>query len=93
MQIQIDLHTLQRAKERGTNESEIRDIIKTGFPVEAKYGNKGKAKIYDFNQKRLGEYYRQKRVEVIYTIEDNNIITITVYVFYGKWEDINGNNL
>jgi hypothetical protein len=65
MQIQIDFHTLQRAKERGTNESEIRDVIKNGFPIEAKYGNKGKARIYDFNRKRLGKYYRQKRVEVI----------------------------
>lgn len=27
------------------------------------------------------------RVEVIYTVEGENIITVTVYVFYGKWEN------
>jgi hypothetical protein len=27
MKIQIDLHTLERAEERGTNEEEIKDVI------------------------------------------------------------------
>jgi len=49
----------------------------------------GKAKIYNFRRKRHGKYYEQKRVEVIYTIERDVIITITVYVFYGKWEEGN----
>jgi hypothetical protein len=31
MEIQIDLHTLERAVERGTNESEIKDVIQTGL--------------------------------------------------------------
>jgi len=86
MEIQIDPHTLQRAEERGTNEGEIIDVIETGFATPAKYGKIGKAKIYDFKQKRLDKYYNQKRVEVFYTIEGNKITTVTVYVFYGKWE-------
>jgi len=61
--------------------------------VKAKYGNKGRAKIYDFNKKRLGKYYKQKRVEVIYTIENDSIITVTVYVFYGEWEERNANSI
>lgn len=40
--------------------------------------------IRDFNQERHGKYYEQKRVEVVYTIERNVIITVTVYLFYGK---------
>ena len=85
MEIQIDLHTLDRAGERGTNEEEIRDVIETGFSVPSKYGRTGKAKIYRFEQKRLNRYYEEKRVEVFYTIERNKIVTVTVYVFYGKW--------
>jgi len=69
MDIQIDPHTLERAQERGTNEEEIRDIIETGFTIPAKYGRMGKAKIYDFKQKRHGKYYEQKKVEVFYPIE------------------------
>ena len=86
MEIQIDPHTLERAEERGTNEDEIKDVINTGFPIPAKYGKTGKAKIYEFKQNRLNKYYEEKRVEVFHTIERNKIITITVYVFYGKWE-------
>ncbi len=75
MKIQIDPHTLQRARERGTNAKEVRDVIATGFVIPAKYGRRGKAKVYDFKQERNGKYYEQKRVEVIYVIEgkcDNN---------------------
>ena len=86
MKIQIDPHTLERAQERGTNESEIRGVIQTGLPIPAKHHRLGKAKIFEFNRVRKGKFYEQKRVEVFYIIEDNIIITITVYVFYGKWE-------
>lgn len=86
MEIQIDPHTLERAAERGTNEHEIMDVIQTGFAIPARYGRIGKAKVYEFKQPRLNKYYEQKRVEVFYTIEGNKIITVTVYVFYGKWE-------
>jgi hypothetical protein len=93
MEIQIDSHTLERAEERGTNEDEIKDVINTGFSIPAKYGRMGKAKVYDFKQKRHGKYYEQKRVEVIYTIERGVIVTVTVYVFYGKWEEENADTV
>ena len=89
MNIQIDPHTLERAEERGANEEEIIDVINTGFSIPAKYARKGKAKIYNFNQKRHNKYYEQKRVEVFYITEGSVIITVTVYVFYGKWEEEN----
>jgi len=87
MKIQIDPHTLARAEERGANEEEIKDVIDTGFSIPAKYGRIGKAKIYDFKQRRHSLYYEQKRVEVVYVIEGDVISTVTVYVFYGKWEE------
>lgn len=87
MKIQIGPHTLERAEERGTNENEIKDVIDTGFTIPAKYGRIGKAKVYDYKKKRHNKYFGQKRVEVFYTVEGNTIITVTVYVFYGKWEE------
>ncbi|MBI3591927.1 MAG: hypothetical protein HY099_00300 [Nitrospirae bacterium] len=86
MEIQIDPHTLERAEERGTNETEIKDVIHTGFSIPAKVNRIGTAKVYDFKQNRHNKYYEQKRVEVFYLIEGDKIITVTVYVFYGKWE-------
>lgn len=93
MEIQIGPHTLERAEERGTNEREIIEVINTGFSIPAKYGRMGKAKIYDFKYTRHNKYYEQKRVEVFYTIEENVNVTVTVYVFYGKWEAQNEHSL
>jgi hypothetical protein len=93
MEIRIDPHSLERAEERGTNEEEIKDIINTGTTIPAKYGRTGKAKTYEFKQKRHDRYYEQKRVEVFYTVERDVIVTVTVYVFYGKWEKKNGDPL
>lgn len=87
MRVQIDPHTLERARERGTDEDEIREVILTGFLIPARAGRSGKAKIYPFNQVRLGKWYEQKRVEVIYVLEGDTAVTVTVYVFYGRWED------
>ena len=60
MQIRIGSHTLTRAEERGTNEVEIGDVLSTGFPIPAKYGKMGKAKVYEFGRTRHGKRYRQK---------------------------------
>jgi hypothetical protein len=84
--IKVDFHTLDRALERGTNVEEIKDVILTGIPIPAKYQRQGKAKVYDFKQIRHKQYYEQKRVEVFFIIEGDDIVTVTVYVFYGKWE-------
>jgi len=86
MEIQIDSHTLERAKERGTNEEEIRDVIETGFIIPSQYGRFGKAKVYKFKQARQNKFYEEKRVEVFYIVERDRMVTVTVYVFYGKWE-------
>jgi len=51
MQIRIDPHTLERSEERGASE----DVIETGFTIPAKHGRIGKAKIYEFKQKRQGK--------------------------------------
>ena len=86
MRITIAPHTLLRAEERGTNDAEIRDVLATGFSISAKYGKIGKARVYEFNSTRAGRHYKQKRVEVFYVVEGNELITVTVYVFYGAWE-------
>jgi hypothetical protein len=86
MDVRIDIYTLERAAERGTNAEEIRDVVASGTPIRAKHGRLAKVRIYDFKQYRRGKYYEQKRVEVFYTAEADVIVTITVYVFYGKSE-------
>ena len=84
MDIRIDPHTLERAAERGASSEEIIDVITSGHPIPAKYGRSGKSKVFDFNQTRLGSYYEQKKIEVFFAVEGDAIVTVTVYVFYGK---------
>jgi len=86
MRIPIDPHTLERAEERGTSKEEIQEVIETGIPVAAKRDRLSKAKVFDFGQIWNNKFYNQKRVQAIYTIEQDTIITITVYVFYGEWK-------
>lgn len=86
MNIQSDPHTLERAAQCGASEDEIRDVIQTGFIIPAKYGRMAKAKVYPYAQVRHGKRYEQKRIEVVYSSENDTIVTVTVYVFYGKWE-------
>jgi len=87
MKVRIDARTLARAAERGSNEVEIIDVIETGASIPAKQGRLAKAKVYGFNQERLGKRYEQKRVEVVYVVEQDIAVTVTVYVFYGSWEE------
>ena len=86
MKIHIDPHTLERAEERGTTAEEIREVIRTGISIPAKHGRSGKAKVFPYHQMRGRKFYEQKRVEVIYVVECDTVVTVTVYVFYGTWE-------
>ena len=85
MKIHIEPHTLQRANERGATEAEIIDVIETGESIQGKAGRLGRSKIFSFNRDRIGKFYAEKKVEVYYIIEQGNIFTVTVYVFYGKF--------
>ena len=87
MKIRIDPHTVERADERGTTEDEIRDVLETGNPVSASPNRLCKAKVYPFEREHLGRHHRQKRVEVLYVMDQDIAVTVTVYVFFGEWKD------
>jgi len=82
----LSVETDKKALARYRLEQAGESLDETGFAIFAKYGRIGKAKVYDFKGNRHGKYYEQKRVEVFYAIEGSLMVTVTVYVFYGKWE-------
>ena len=84
-QVRIDRHTLSRAVERGTNEAEILDVLATGTSVPARQGRLARTKVYPFARVWRGRVYPQKRVEVYYVVAPEGVVTVTVYVFYGRW--------
>jgi len=83
MNIVISAHTILRAQERGASYDEIVSTIDNGINIAAKNDRLAKSKVFNFDSYRNGKYYQHKKLEVYYTIEDGNIITVTVYVFYG----------
>ncbi len=62
-------------------------MLENGFSIPAKGNRLAKVKVYPFKRQRLGKRYEEKRVEVIYIQENEQIVTVTVYVFYGEWKD------
>ena len=93
MDIRIDPHTLERSRRTRRKLGRDHRRITSGHPIAAKYGCSGKSKVFEFNQTRLGRYYEQKKIEVFFAIEGDVIVTVTVYVFYGKWEIDDGDSV
>ncbi|MBI5217097.1 MAG: hypothetical protein HY960_15180 [Ignavibacteriae bacterium] len=85
MKVRIDPHTLEQMLKRGTNEEEIIEVLKSEKVEFAKRGRFKKSKVFSFNEYWCNKFYAQKKVEVIYTVEQEEIVTVTVYVFYGYW--------
>ncbi|MBM3119214.1 MAG: DUF4258 domain-containing protein [Chloroflexi bacterium] len=85
MQIKLTEHARERADERGATEDEIRLVLTTGEETKLKKGRKSKEMIFDYNRDWLGKSYPQKKVKAVYTEEDDQVIVITVKVYFGKW--------
>ena len=85
MKIKLIQHARERANERGTTEDEIRLVLLGGQEMELKKGRKSKEMVFDYNRDWLGKHYPEKKVKVVYTEEDDQVVVITVKVYYGKW--------
>jgi hypothetical protein len=85
MKIKFVEHAKERMKERGTSEEEVKTVLLLGTEISAKKGRKAKEMVFEYEKEWLGRIYPQKKVVVIYIEEDDEIVVITVKVFYGKW--------
>ncbi len=74
MKIIIEPHTMERPKERGAYETEIRDVVENGIAFPAKYGRSAKYKIYDFNALWNNKPYKQKKVEIYYVMDHEDTL-------------------
>lgn len=86
MEIQISSHALSRAWERGVTEKEIREVLETGMSALASKNRLAKEKVFQFEQILNHKFFHQKKVTVVYVIEDS-IIVITVIAKYGSFND------
>lgn len=68
--------------ERGVEESEVEETIRSGEELSAKSGRKKFRKNFSYEREWGGKFYRIKQVVPITTEEDNEIVVVTVYSFY-----------
>ena len=80
-------HAWDRIRKRGTNLSEVKKVLNKGKTGEAKYPKKAKEMVFLYNKKWQNKFYPEKKVKVIYTEEKEELTVITVYVYFGKWEE------
>jgi hypothetical protein len=86
MDFQIDPHTVERAANRGATLAEVEEVVASGVFESARGGRFARWKVFPFGKERNGRYYPEKRVKVIYVIDNGQIVTVTVFVYYGRWE-------
>ena len=87
LRVRIDPHTRERAMERGASIEQIVDVIQTGVPVAAREGRFAREKFYSYDGFWKGQYYDEKLIKVIYALEDEIAVTVTVVVKYGRWSE------
>ena len=85
MKFRLIEHAKERASERGATEDEIHTVLSTGSEVQVRRGRKGKEMVFEYGREWLPKRYPQNKVRVIYVEEDDEIVVITLKVFYGEW--------
>jgi hypothetical protein len=85
--VKIIEHAKERIAERGASESEVRETIRDGISVRAKKRRKAKEKIFAYGKPWQGQTFPHKKLKVVYVEEGNTLVVITVYVYYGRWEE------
>lgn len=86
MELRIEDHAIERAEERGASLTEIQDTLERGQASRAKGNRFAKSLVFPYESDWRGKYYEQKHVQVIYVVEGDVAIAVTVYVYYGQWE-------
>ena len=80
--IRFTKHSLIQCNERGTNKEEVIEAIKTGSKKPAKHGRTMFSANFAYNKLWNKTFYAIKQVAVVVSIEENEIVVITVYTFY-----------
>jgi hypothetical protein len=67
---------------RGATEQEIIEVIRTTPWESAELGRRECRKDFTYGQEWNGKFYATKQVRPIFVEEDDEIVVVTVYVYY-----------
>ena len=80
--IYLSSHARMQLSYRGTNEEEISEAIRTSQWKPAELNRLECRKEFIFDQTWNGKFYKIKQVRPIFAEEENEIVVVTVYVYY-----------
>jgi hypothetical protein len=80
--IEFSRHAREQMAERGAEEEEIIEAIRSGEEVPAKQGRLGYRKNFQYNQAWGGRTYAIKQVLAIVARDEEQLVVVTVYTFY-----------
>ena len=80
--VEFSRHALIQMSERGANQHEVIETIRTGEKVPAKKGRRGYRKNFQYNADWAGRFFLTKQVLAIVVEECDRLVVITVYTFY-----------
>ena len=88
MAISFSAHGKQQMVLRGAAEEEVKEVVEHGTKEPALRGRFKARLTFDFNQESPvnGKIYRFKTVEVIWAEELDEVIVVTVLVYYSNTE-------
>ena len=82
MSIRFHPHAIERMRERGATEEEVRATIEQGERFPAKFGRAGFRRNFSFGRRWRGKHYSTKQVEVYAVEEGDDWLVITVITRY-----------
>jgi hypothetical protein len=80
--IRLSEHAKQQLKFRGTTEKQVAEAIRTETWEPAEFGRLECQKNYVFKSEWNNKYYDTKQIRPIFVEEADEIIVVTVYVYY-----------
>jgi hypothetical protein len=85
--IHLPPHAVMRAAKRGVTLEEITEVVQLGSPVEADFGRFARVMVFPFRQEWRGIYHDQKKARVIFAVEGDLAVVVTVISYCGTWRD------
>jgi hypothetical protein len=80
--IRLSGHARERIDSRGATLEEVADTIRTAPRIPADGGRLECQKDFSYGREWNGKVYGTKRVRPIFADETNEILVVTVYVYY-----------
>jgi hypothetical protein len=80
--LKFSKHSISKMEKRGTNESEVQEVVATGKRSATKSGRVQYEYTLEYNEEWSGKKYAMKQILVIVAEEAEYLEVVTVYTFY-----------